>query len=90
MRLRVKVTPRASRNEITGLRDGVLSVRISSPPVDGAANDELVRLLSKALGMRRADMRLVSGQSSRHKVLEIDADEPAVIKELRRLHGERK
>ena len=90
MRLRVKVTPRASRNEITGLRDGVLSVRISSPPVDGAANDELVRLLSKALGMRRADMRLVSGQSSRHKVLEIDADEPAVIKELGRLHGKRK
>jgi hypothetical protein len=90
MRLRVKVTPRASRNEITGLRDGVLSVRISAPPVDGAANDELVRLLSKALGMRRADMRLVSGQSSRHKVLEIDADEPAVINELGRLHGERK
>jgi len=70
-RISVRLTPRASREEIVGLRDGVLQVRVTAPPVDGAANEALVRLLAKALHVPPRDLRIASGATARTKVVEV-------------------
>jgi uncharacterized protein len=63
----VKVVPRASRSELVGEQDGTLRVRIAAPPVDGAANEELKRLLAKVLDVKPGSVTIVSGQASRKK-----------------------
>jgi uncharacterized protein len=70
--LRVRVQPRASRDAITGFRDDVLSVRVSAPPVDGAANAAVTVLLAEALGVARSTVRVVRGERGRDKVVRID------------------
>ena len=69
--LTVRVVPRASKSEIAGEHDGALKVRIASPPVDGAANDELVRLLSKVLKVSKSDVVITAGQTSKTKHIRI-------------------
>jgi uncharacterized protein len=69
--LRVRVQPRASRSEITGFRDGVLIVRLASPPADGRANEELCRLIARRLRVGRRSVAVVRGARSRDKVLRI-------------------
>jgi uncharacterized protein (TIGR00251 family) len=69
--LRVKVTPGARRNEITGLTDGVLQVKVAAPPVKGKANKELLAFLSRALGVKKSAISIVKGQTSRDKVIAI-------------------
>lgn len=69
---RVRVVPRASRSEIAGEHEGALRIRIAAPPVDGAANEELIRVLAKALKVSRSAVRIVSGQSGRTKQVSID------------------
>ena len=79
VRLRVRVQPRASRSECVGLIGGELKIRLAAPPVDGAANDALVRFLAQALGVPRATVVLAAGASSRSKVIEVrDVDEGVV------------
>ena len=63
----VCVVPRASRSEIAGERNGALRVRLASPPVDGAANRELIALLAKALSVPRSAVAIDSGHNSRTK-----------------------
>jgi uncharacterized protein (TIGR00251 family) len=63
----VRVIPRSSRSEIVGEHDGALKVKLSSPPVDGAANDELIRLLAKSFGVARSDVEVIAGHTSRSK-----------------------
>lgn len=74
VRLSVRVQPRASRDEIVGVRDGVLRVRLRAPPVDGAANDALVAFIAQELGVPRRRVRIVSGFGSRRKILEVDPE----------------
>jgi uncharacterized protein (TIGR00251 family) len=69
--LKVKVVPRASRSEIVGFQDDTLKVRVTSPPVDGAANDELIKLIAKRIGLARSNIDLVSGHTARNKTLRI-------------------
>jgi uncharacterized protein len=71
VRLRLRVQPRASRNEVVGVYGDALRVRLTAPPVDGAANEALIRFLAERLGVSRAAVRLVSGASSRAKVVEV-------------------
>ena len=71
-RITVRLTPRASREEIAGEREGVLQVRVTAPPVDGAANEALVRLLAKRLRVAKGAVAIVSGETSRSKVVEVD------------------
>ena len=73
VRFDVRVQPRASRNEIAGVQNGVLRIRLQAPPVDGAANDALVDFLADELGVARRQVRIVSGFGSRNKVVEVDA-----------------
>ena len=72
-RLKVRVQPRASSNQILGFRDGVLRVRLQAPPVDGAANDALIRFLADEFGVPRRLVRIVSGSGSRNKIVEVEA-----------------
>ena len=67
----VRVVPRASRTEIVGEHDGALKIRIASPPVDGAANAELIRVLSKAFGVSKSEVEIVAGQASKTKQIKI-------------------
>ena len=76
MELRVRVTARASRDELVGLRDGVLHVRVSAPPVDGKANQAVCRLIARAVGVGKTSVRVVRGERSREKVVTIEGVEP--------------
>jgi uncharacterized protein (TIGR00251 family) len=67
----VRVIPRASRSEIVGEIEGAVKVRLTSPPVDGAANAELIKLLAKTLGVSRLDVRIVTGETSKAKRIRI-------------------
>jgi uncharacterized protein YggU (UPF0235/DUF167 family) len=63
----VTVVPRGGRNAIERGSDGALRVRVTAPPVAGAANTAVLRLLADALGVRRADLEILSGGSARRK-----------------------
>lgn len=67
----VRVVPRASRSEIVGEHDGALRVRVAAPPVEGAANEELVRLLARALGVPVRAVEITSGHASKTKVVRV-------------------
>lgn len=67
MTLRVRVKPRASRDALAGERDGALVVRLTAPPVEGGANEALVRVLGQALGVAPSRIRILSGAASRQK-----------------------
>lgn len=69
--LRVRVQPRASRSEIVGWRQDVLSVRVSAPPVDGRANQALGALLAAALGVRPSAVRVIRGDRGRDKLVSV-------------------
>ncbi len=71
-RIRVQVTPRAARSELLGWRDGVLRLRVTAPPVEGRANEAVVRLLSAALGVPRSRVAVVSGMSGRQKLVQVE------------------
>lgn len=73
----VRVVPRASRTEIVGEMDGAVKVRVSSPPVAGAANAEIVKLFAKLLGVSRSAVEIVSGQTSKTKRIRINGVEAA-------------
>jgi len=68
----VRVVPRARKTHTAGTRDGALLVRLAAPPVDGAANEALIAFMSETLDVPRRTIRLISGERSRRKRLEID------------------
>ena len=72
VRFEVRVQPRASRSEVMGEREGALRVRLTAPPVEGAANEALIELLAKTLRVAKRDVRIVSGVTGRTKVVEVD------------------
>ena len=67
----VRVVPRASKSEIVGEHDFALKVRIASPPVDGAANAELIKFLAKSFGVSKAQVEIIGGQTSKTKQIKI-------------------
>ena len=71
VRFSVRLQPRASRNEIVGLQGSSLRIRVTAPPVDGLANEALIDFLSDSLGVSRRNVCIVTGQSSRTKVVEV-------------------
>jgi len=67
----VRVAPRASRNRVVGIQDGALKVALTAPPIDGAANEALRKLLAKALGVAKSDVEILRGDRARTKVLRV-------------------
>lgn len=82
VRFAVRVQPRASRSAIEGVQGDALRVRLSAPPVDGAANEALVELLAKALGVTKRAVRVVTGAASRSKVIEVEGIGSAAVRAL--------
>jgi len=73
----VKVIPRSSKSEIAGVFDGALKVRLNAPPVDGEANKELIKLLSKRFGVPKSAVSIVRGENTRLKQISIDSENPS-------------
>lgn len=69
--IRVRAVPRASKNKIQGIHDGALKIRLTTPPVDGKANQALIKFLSKTLKISKSQITLAQGETSRHKTLQI-------------------
>jgi len=80
VRVTLRVMPRAPRNSIEGVRDGRLVVRVTAPPVDGAANEGVISALAAAVGLPRRSIRIVSGTTSRNKVAEITGLDAAQVR----------
>ncbi|MGO8672131.1 MAG: DUF167 domain-containing protein [Capsulimonadaceae bacterium] len=81
-RLSIRVTPRASRNQATAYSDGVLHLRLTAPPVDGAANAACCAFVAEMFDVPKSSVWVVSGAHSRTKVVEIegvDANLVAVV-----------
>ncbi|TCH96354.1 DUF167 domain-containing protein [Roseococcus sp. SYP-B2431] len=79
VRLAVRLTPRASRDGVDGVVEGpdgrrMLQLRLTAPPVEGAANAALIAFVAKALGLRKSEVAIVSGQKARIKLLELSGD----------------
>jgi uncharacterized protein (TIGR00251 family) len=68
---KVRVVPRASKSAIVGEHDGALKVRVAAPPVEGAANEELTRLLARAFGLPARGVEIVSGHASKTKLVRV-------------------
>lgn len=83
MRLEIRLLPNASRDEITGRADdGRFRVRVQSPPVEGAANRRLIQFLSARLGIAKSKIRIIGGEKSRDKVLEIEGEPGEIIRRM--------
>jgi len=87
VRLALRLTPRASRNGVDGVvadAEGrpLLKLRLVAPPVEGAANEALVAYLAKTLGLRKADIVIRSGETSRVKILNLAGDPAAIVQKL--------
>ena len=90
VRLAVRLTPRASRNAMDGIVTGAdgrpaLRIRLTAPPVEGAANQALVDFLSRALSMRKKDIEIHSGETARLKILHLKGDSAALLARLAKL-----
>ena len=78
----VRVMPRSSKSEIVGEAGGALKVRISAPPIDGAANAQLVKLLSKTFNVSKSAVEILSGETSKTKKVEIKNARGAKLAEI--------
>ena len=90
IRLTVRVSPRGGRNAVEGLREDAagakhLVVRVSAAPVDGEANDAVEAVVAKWLGVKARTIEIVSGETSRLKLLRIDGDPVALSRKLQAL-----
>jgi uncharacterized protein (TIGR00251 family) len=87
VRLALRLTPRAARNGVDGIAvdaEGrpILKLRLVAPPVEGAANEALIAFLAKTLSLRKADIAIRSGETSRVKILHLAGDSAALLQKL--------
>jgi uncharacterized protein (TIGR00251 family) len=75
----VRVVPRSAREGVAGYEEGVLRIRLNAPPVEGKANEALVRFLAKALGVSRGCVTLVAGEKGRNKIVRIEGLTPEAV-----------
>ena len=71
--LTVHVQPGARRSEVAGIHGDAIKIRLAAPPIEGRANDELVRFVAQAFGVAQRQVAIVRGETSRRKVVRIDA-----------------
>lgn len=83
-RVAVRLVARASRNELGGMRDGVLHARVTAPPINGEANEALCRMIAKRLGIAPSKVKVIRGGKSRQKVVGVATlDKVALERALR-------
>jgi hypothetical protein len=83
----IHVQPRASRCEICPPKDGELRLRLTSPPVEDAANKQCVELIAKALGIAKSRVSIKAGAKSRHKTVKVDGVESDAVAALCKIEG---
>jgi len=79
--LNIHVQPRASKNQVCGLQGEALKIRLTSPPVEGAANKLCREYLADLFGVAKSYVEIISGETSRHKRVRISGD-PAQLKKI--------
>jgi uncharacterized protein (TIGR00251 family) len=79
---KVQVVPRSSRSEVVGAHNGSLRIKIAAPPVDGAANEELIRVLAKTFNISRSAVTIVSGHTGKVKQISIKGRTNEVVARL--------
>jgi uncharacterized protein len=89
VRFAVHVQPRASRSAIGGVHRDALRVRLTAPPVEGSANAALIALLADTIGVPKRSVRIIAGETSRAKTVEIEGINAAGIQRLAATTGER-
>lgn len=70
--LKIKVEPRSSKKCITGVIGDYIKVKLHAPPIEGAANEELIELIAEKLSIKKSSIKIISGQTSKNKILEIE------------------
>lgn len=88
--LQIAIQPNAKKNEFVGTHGDLLKIKIASPPVDGAANEELISFLAKTFKVRKNQIEIVRGQTSRKKTVVVpcgDSDRKFIIKFLSSLEA---
>jgi uncharacterized protein (TIGR00251 family) len=86
--IRVRLRPRGGRDELIGMRDGVMRARVSAAPIDGRANKALCRLIAKHVGVAPSKVSVVRGEKSRDKVVRVESLDDAALR--RALSSDRK
>jgi uncharacterized protein len=77
------IQPRASKNEISGVMNGALKIRLTSPPVEGAANKACIKFLAKQLGISASRVDIVGGLTSKNKIIHVEGmDESAFLQKV--------
>lgn len=79
---KVKVQPRASKNQLAGKMGDAIKIRITAPPVDGEANKGVIEFLARLFKVREKDVAIISGLSSRAKIVEISGVTVSEVEEL--------
>jgi uncharacterized protein (TIGR00251 family) len=72
MTIEAKVVPKSARDEIWGSVNGILRVRVSAPPIEGKANERLIELISRTIGVPRSNVTIIKGRTSRIKTISIE------------------
>lgn len=70
--LEIQVQPRSSRNQLVGEQDGRIKIKLTAPPVEGEANQALINFLAQLLDIPKKNIKLLKGESCRHKLIEIN------------------
>ncbi len=75
----VRLSPRADRDELVGIRDGVLHARVCAAPVDGAANRALCQMIARRAGVAPSRVRVIRGERARRKLVAVDGVEESAL-----------
>jgi uncharacterized protein len=78
----IRVVPRASHPGVAGVQDGALKLRLNAPPVEGRANAECIRLLAELLGVKKAQVTIIAGHTTRLKTIAVAGIEPKAVTAL--------
>jgi len=82
---KVKVQPKASKNEFAGLYQDALKIRLTAPPVEGKANKALIDFLADWLGVKKSQVEIVSGQLSKIKIIKVIGEGSNLMKRIQEL-----
>lgn len=80
--LNLQIQPRASKNEVCGVQDNSLKIRLTSPPVDGAANKLCREFLADLFHVPKSSVEIISGETSRHKRVRITSNDPGRLRSI--------
>jgi len=73
MKIEIKVIPRSSKNEVVGkMANGILKIKLTSAPIDGEANESLIKILAKEFKVKKGQINILKGKTSKNKLVEIN------------------